>query len=481
MEADPAPDRAERRYRNVTMLIIMLGVIMASVDTTAVVLALPTMMTDLNSDILSMIWVLLGYLLVITILGTQVGRLGDMFGRVKTYNLGFAVFTVGSFLCGFSSSGTELIAFRLVQGVGGALISSNSGAIIADTFSLKERGRAFGITGLGWSIGAITGILVGGFLVTFLNWRYIFFINIPVGILATYGGFRLLKERSPRIKAKLDLAGITFLGASILLVLVALTNITGQGWTTLSGIMLAAGAVFLVAFFFWEKHTKSPFLDFSLLKDRVLKASMFAAFFQSLAGYSVIFLVVMYLQGPRGMTPWDASVLLIPGYILGGLIAPFSGRLSDRKGARVIASVGLLMQILGIFVYSTLGIDTPLVLVILGSVLTGAGTSTFFPANTSAVMAAAPPKAYGVTAGLLRTLSNLGMVCSFAVALFFASLAIPRDLAFQIFLGLPGGLTGSKALAFINGMQTAFYASIVLLVIAFFLSVLRGREVRAQK
>ena len=146
---------------------------------------------------LSMIWVLLSYLLVITILGTQVGKLGDMFGRVRMYNLGFAVFTFGSLLCGISSDGNQLIAFRVLQGVGGALISSNSGAIIADTFSKKERGKAFGFTGMGWSIGAILGILVGGAFVTFLNWRYIFFINIPIGIVATIAGYYLLKERSP--------------------------------------------------------------------------------------------------------------------------------------------------------------------------------------------------------------------------------------------------------------------------------------------
>ncbi len=471
----------EKRYRTIAIVIIMLGVTMSAVDTTAVVLGLPVMKEDLNTDILSMIWVLLAYLLVITVLGTQVGKLGDMLGRVRMYNLGFALFTFGSLLCGLSQDGTQLIAFRVVQGVGGAFISSNSGAIIADTFDHRERGKAFGLTGMGWSIGAVLGILVGGFFVTFLTWRYIFFINIPIGIFATVAGYYLLEERSPRKRQAIDLGGIILLGASLLLILVAITDITGSGWTMEYGLELVFGIIALIGFILWERNFSNPFLDFSLFRDRIFRSSSLAAFFQSLASYAVIFLVIMYLQGPRGMTPWDASVLLIPGYVLGGMIAPFSGRLSDRKGARVIASVGLALQICSILVYSTLALDTSVLVVVLGSVLSGAGTSTFFPANTSAVMANAPPQSYGISAGLLRTMANLGMVCSFAVAIFFASISIPRDLAFQIFLGVGEAMNGALAIAFIDGMRSALMVSVLLLIVAFFLSILRGKEKRAME
>ncbi len=431
-------EQTERRYRRIAMIIIMLGVTMSAVDTTAVVLGLPVMMQDLHSDILSMIWVLLVYLLVITILGTQVGKMGDMFGRVRMFVIGFAVFTIGSLFCGISSDGTQLIAFRVIQGIGGALISSNSGAIIADIFPMKERGKAFGITGLGWSIGAILGILVGGAFVTFFNWRYIFFINLPIGVVATIVGYYFLKERSPRKHEAMDLTGIALLGTSLFLILYAITSITGSGLTIEYGAELLVGAIAFIGFYVWERKTSSPFLDLTLFNDRIFAASSFAAFFQSLAGYAVIFLVIMYLQGPRGMTPWDASLLLIPGYILGGLIAPFAGRLSDSHGARIIASLGLVLQLFGILIFSFLNIDTSVILVVLGSILNGAGNSMFFPANTSAVMANAPPGAYGISSGLLRTMSNIGMVCSFAVALFFASISIPRDVAFQIFLGVGG-------------------------------------------
>ena len=455
---------------------------MSAVDTTAVVLGLPVMMSDLHSDILSMVWVIMAYLLVITILGTQVGKLGDMLGRVRMYNVGFGVFTVGSLLCGFSANGAELIGFRVLQGVGGALISSNSGAIIADTFPPERRGRAYGFTGLGWSAGAVVGILVGGAFVTFLNWRYIFFINIPIGIEATSAGYLVLKEASPKLKTRLDFAGMLLLGGGLYLLLNFMTDITGSPLSLLLETELAVAAVLLAAFAVWERHTSSPVIDLGLLRKRVLTASIAAAFFQFLASFAVLFLVIMYLQGPRGQSPWNASLLLIPGYVLGGTIAPFAGRLSDKLGARVVASAGLLLQSLGILTYSTLALGTPLYVVTVAAVINGAGSSTFVPANNSAVMANAPRSSFGIASGLLRTFSNIGMVCSFAVAILIASVSIPRYLAFEIFLGTTGsgGISGPLSQAFVDGMHSALMVSIALLVVAMVLSVMRGKESRGE-
>jgi EmrB/QacA subfamily drug resistance transporter len=471
------PSYPDRRYQLVALAIVMTGVLMSAVDTTAVVLGLPVMMGDLHTDILSMIWVIMAYLLVITILGTQVGKLGDMLGRVRMYNLGFAIFTFGSLLCGLSSTGPEIVDFRVLQGIGGALISSNSGAIIADTFPENRRGRAFGYTGFGWSAGAILGILVGGAFVTFLNWRYIFFINLPIGAVATTVGYARLRDRSPRMKSTFDLLGMLLLGAGLYLWLVFLTDVTGSGWSLSYAPGLVAGTLLLVGFVLWERRYSTPLLNLSLLRQRVLTASMLASFFQSLASFAVLFLVIMYLQGPRGLSPWNASVLLIPGYVLGGLVAPLAGRLSDKLGARVVASLGLVVQAAGMLTYSTLAIDSPLYVVILGSVMTGAGSSCFFPANNSAVMASAPRGAYGIASGLLRTFSNIGMVSSFAVALLVASLSIPRQLAFQIFLGT-SGISGTLSAAFVDGLHSALVASIALLGVAFLLSALRGKEAR---
>jgi hypothetical protein len=310
-----------------------------------------------------------------------------------------------------------------------------------------------------------------------LSWRYIFFINVPIGTGATLVGYFMLKEKSPRLKESLDYGGLLLLGTGLFLILYGVSNITGSGWDYTTGLEMLMGAMLIVSFIFLEMRIKHPLLDLSILKSRILTASIFAAFFQSLATFAVLFLIIMYLQGPRGLSPWNSSILLIPGYILGGVVAPLSGRLSDRVGARVVATIGLSVQIVGVLIYLTFAISTSIYVVILGAVVYGSGNSAFFAPNNSAVMSSAPPKAYGVSNGLLRTMANVGMLSSFAVALLMSSLSIPRAYAFQIFLGV-GKINGQLSLEYIKGMHTALLASIVMLLIAIVLSVLRGRETR---
>ncbi|HLH71671.1 MAG TPA: MFS transporter [Chloroflexota bacterium] len=468
---------AVRRQQTLVLIVVMLGVSMAAIDTTIVVLSLPVMMVDLHSDIVTMVWVIMAYLLTLTILGTQVGRLGDMYGRVRMYNLGFAIFTLGSVLCGLAQSGPELIGLRVIQGIGGALISANSGAIIADNVPVSERGRAYGWTSIGFNVGAILGILLGGVLITFVNWRFIFYINLPIGLIALVLAYLVLRERSPHRRETIDVLGMALLGVGLLLVLLSLTNIAGLGWSTLNGILLAIGVVSIGVFLVWENQTSAPLLALSLFHRRVLTASIFAAFFQALGNFAVLFLVTMYLQGVRGLSPFAASLLLIPGYAVGGVIGPWSGRLADRLGARIPASVGLGFQIAGVLLYSTLGLTTPYWVVIFAAILSGVGSGFFFPANNSAVMANAPTDAYGIASGLLRTLANVGMVGSFAVVLLAASAAVSRQEAFQIFLGT-SVLTPALAAAFVRGLHLALLITVIPLAIAVVLSVLRGQEVR---
>ncbi len=475
--ADPAPEADQTRYRSLVMLVVMMGVMVAAVDTTIVVLGLPVMMVDLHSNIISMVWVIMAYLLTLTMLSTQVGRFGDMFGRVRMYNLGFAVFTLGSLLCGLSHTGTQIVVFRIVQGIGGALISSNSGAIIADTIPASERGRAYGVMAVGWSMGAVLGILLGGVIVTFVTWRYIFFINLPIGLVALVISYRVLRERSHPVPHKLDLPGMGLLGLGLVLSLIALTNVTGGGWTTGTVVRLAIGVGLLAIFALWERRSPAPLVDISLLRQRVLTASILASFFQALGSYAVMFLVIMYLQGVRGLSPFSASLLLVPGYGLGGFLGPVSGQLADRYGARIPASFGLALQMLGILLYATLTVGSPLWVVVGAALVNGVGSSFFFPANNSAVMANAPQRSYGVASGLLRTFSNIGMVGSFAVALLAASAAIPRQDAFAVFLGT-SKLSASLAHAFVHGLHAALFTSIGLTLCALVLSILRGKEQR---
>lgn len=467
---------ADRRYQRLTLVIVFAAVMMTAIDTTAVILALPTMLTDLRTDVVSGIWIIMAYLLVLATLGTQVGRLGDMFGRVRMFNAGFFVFTASSLACALATNGTEIIAFRAVQGIGGAMVFANSGAIIADTFPPRERGRAYGYTGVGYSTGAILGILLGGVLTTFVTWRAIFLLNLPVGVVAGLVGYWVLRERSPLVSRRLDLGGMALLAGGLVLLLGALTYLAGFGWSTVLRLELVAGTVALVGFVAWEAWGASaPLLDLGLLRRRTLSASVFAAFFQAIANLAVLFVVIMYLQGVRGLSPFSSSVLLVPGYVLGGAVAPFAGRSSDRFGARLIATVGLVAMSGGILVYASLSATSALGLVVVGSVVSGIGNSTFYPSNNSEVMTSAPPGAYGVTSGLLRMFTNIGTVCSFAIALLVVSFTIPRSEAFGIFLGV-GTLDPAHFGPFVSGMRAVLYVALAFVAVALVLSAVRGRR-----
>ena len=227
--ASPAPPVAPRPVRrNLGLAVVMTGVLITAVDTTIVVLALPEIERGLRVDLSSVIWVIIGYLLVITLLATQVGRLGDMFGRVRMYEAGFIVFIVGSALCALAWDGSSMIGFRVLQGIGGALVTANSGAVIADLFPPHERGKAYGFNGIGWSAGAVLGIVLGGVIVTYLSWRWIFWINVPIGIAAVLLAVRVLHDVGERRRHRLDVAGMVTLGLGLFGVLWAMTSLASS-------------------------------------------------------------------------------------------------------------------------------------------------------------------------------------------------------------------------------------------------------------
>jgi EmrB/QacA subfamily drug resistance transporter len=482
MSKTAAPEeRHQRRRTNLGLAVVMTGVLITAVDTTIVVLALPEIERGLHVALSSVIWVIIGYLLVITLLASQVGRLGDMFGRVRMYEAGFVVFIVGSALCALSWNEGAIIVFRILQGIGGALVTANSGAVIADLFPPERRGRAYGFNAVGYSLGAVLGIVLGGVIVTFVSWRWIFWINVPIGIVAVTLALRVLRDSGKRESRSIDLIGMLLAGLGLFGILWAVTNLATRALDPELVTFLVGGVVALVLFALVEAHIKDPMVHLSLFRVPTLTPSLLASLLQGLANYAVLFLVLMYLQGPRGLSPLDASLLLVPGYLVGGAIGPFSGRIADRVGPVIPATVGLATQIIGLAIYAQLGLSTGLWLVVVASIVNGIGSSTFFPANNAAVMKASPPNVFGVSAGMLRTFQNVGMVFSFSMAILIASHAIPRALAFAIFVGTTT-LHGHLAAVFVHGLHAAFYASSSFLVLAALLSATRVRHlVRARQ
>ena len=198
------------RTQRAALAVIVLGTLMVAIDTTIVLLALPTMAGDLHAGLDVMIWTILVYLLLTAVLTVHLGRIGDVYGRSRMFNACFAVFTAGSFLCALAPDAYSLIGFRVVQAVGGSLMAANSGAIVADIFPPESRGKAFGYTTLGWSAGATVGIVLGGIITTLVGWRYIFFLNVPIGIVAVPLGIRTLRDPT-RVRSRVDVRGMLLL------------------------------------------------------------------------------------------------------------------------------------------------------------------------------------------------------------------------------------------------------------------------------
>ncbi|MDD1753164.1 MAG: MFS transporter, partial [Methanotrichaceae archaeon] len=456
------------------LFILVLGTLMGALDSTIVILAFPDIAKSLSSNIATTMWIILVYLLILAVTTTPFGRVGDVFGRSRMFNSGFIIFTIGSALCGLSTNIHHLILSRGIQAIGGSLLQANGGAIIADVFPVEERGKAFGYNSMGWTIGSMIGIVLGGMITTYVGWEYIFFINIPIGIAAVLLGLINLKDVK-KIEQTLDLGGMALLATSLSLMSYGAVDFAGSGLTSLNLTLMIIGLVIVPIFVSYEIRQESPMIDLRMFSERVLRYSLLAAFFMSLGYLSVVFLVIMYLQGVRGLSPLDASLLLIPGYVVGSLLSPMMGRLSDRYGARIIATSGIIVVEIAVLLYMTLRMNSAPYVVLIASTVSGFGTSMFFPANNSAVMKRAHGGSYGSLSGLLRTLQNIGVLGSFVIAISVASAAVPRSVAFDIFIGTTN-LTGSIASEFIIGIDSALTVSFILLAIAGAMSFVRGKD-----
>jgi EmrB/QacA subfamily drug resistance transporter len=470
-------------YKWIVLSVTTVGALMAAIDSTIVTLALPDMMVELHADLVSMIWVIMAYILVSTVFLLTFGRVADLFGRVRMYNLGFVVFTIGSALCGFSGNVTQLILFRIVQGAGAAMMVVNSAALITEVFPADERGRALGINGITWAAGGVIGPVLGGLILSAGNWRWIFFINVPIGIFGALWGYRALKEMSTRDRSeKFDALGAISFSIGLVSILLALTSGISLGWFSLPVLGLFALFIMMViVFFWWEQRAVSPVLNFALFKDRVYNFSVLSAMMQSLAMFAVNFLVIFYLQGVRGYDALHAALLLIPLPIVSSVLAPISGIIADRIGARAPATLGVLIEATALVWFSQLTPTTAYWQIAVGLGFMGLGGGLFFSPNTSAAMNAAPRARLGIASATLATLRQVGMVTSFALAMAVSAASLPHDVMMQLFVGTNVSLGSSVAQAFVIGMHSAFHVSLILCLVAACLSWVRGKENRRQK
>jgi EmrB/QacA subfamily drug resistance transporter len=469
-------------YKWKAFSVTSVGSLMSAVDSTIVLLALLPIAEDIGSDYVTMVWVVIAYILANTALVLSLGRLADMYGRKRMYNVGFVVFIVGSALCGFAASGLTLVGFRALQGVGAALLAANSFAILSEAFPINERGRAFGANSIVWGSGTILGIILGGLIIAYTSWRLIFLINVPIGAFGTLWAYRTLKEAKNNSKRQsFDLPATTAFTVGLLALLFGVTWGLIYSWSDPLTLLSIFISPWLFLFFvYWEiRRSRDPVIDFSFFKNRVFSLSIVTAMLQSLALFSVNFLLIFYLEGIAGLDILTASYLIIPMAVASSVVGPYAGLLSDRFGARIIASTGLVIQMIVLFFLSRLTVSTTLLQVGLIEAFYGLGGGLFWPANTSAIMAASPSARYGVASGIMNTFRNTGMVMSFALSLTAIIGVIPAAIVYQLFIGtFSGTLAPQAATAYLSGQSFAFELSAVLLIIATLFSLVRGKEAR---
>lgn len=462
-------------YKWVALSVTTVGALMVAIDSTIVVLALPNMLEDLHSNLVRMTWVIIGYLLVSTVLLLTFGRMADMFGRVKMYNLGFLVFTLGSVLCGLAQSDSMLIASRILQGAGGAMLAANAMAIITEVFPSEQRGQAMGINAVTWGAGSVLGPVLGGFILAGATWRWIFLVNLPIGIVGTLAAYILLHDIAPNPKGeRFDLFGALFFTIGLVCLLLGLTGGIGAGWLSPSILLLFTLAIVaLVVFIVWERRVPYPMLDLGLFDNHRYAFSVAAAALQSLAVFAVNFLLIFYLQGVRGYSPLTAAFLILPMPLVSSVLGPISGRWADRVGGTLPATLGLAVQAIALVVLMRLSPTTPYLVLALALALMGAGSGLFWSPNTSTTMGAAPRNRLGVASATLGTLRNVGMVLSFAVALAVAAATMPPAVMNAVFLGTVVHLQASISAAFTAGMNHSFLASVLICLLAIVCSLVR--------
>ncbi len=446
------------RYKWIALSNTTLGVLMATLDASIVIISLPAIFRGIGLDPLDpgnigyLLWMILGYLLVQAVLVVALGRLGDMFGRVRLYNLGFAIFSVASLALSvdpFTKSGGALwlIGWRFVQAFGGAMLTANSAAILTDAFPASQRGMALGINQVTALAGQFLGLVAGGLLAV-IDWRAVFWVSVPFGVLGTIWSYRSLREVGSPKRARVDWAGNLTFVVGTTAILAAITygiqpyggSPTGWGNPLVLG-GLGAGVLTLVAFCVVETRVAAPMLDLRLLRIRSFMAGNLATLLTSISRGGLQFMLIIWLQGIwlplRGYdfedTPLWAGIYILPltvGFLIAG---PLSGHLSDRYGSRVFATGGLVITALSFVGFMLLPVRfayPPFALLLLAC---GIGMGMFSAPNTSSIMSSVPPGRRGVASGMRATFQNSGSALSIGV---FFSLMIA---------GLAGTLPGALA------------------------------------
>lgn len=447
------------KYKWVALSNTTIGVLMASINSTIILISLPAIFRGLNIDPFLpgsfeyLLWILMGYMIVTAVLLVTVGRLSDIFGRVRLFNFGFLIFTIGSILLFLTPSkgdtgALELIFFRMIQAIGGSFLFANSAAIITDSFPVSERGKAMGINQIAALAGSLVGLILGGILAA-INWRYVFLVSVPVGLFGTIWSLLKLKDHSIRHKdQKIDIPGNASFAGGITLILLGVTyglmpyGTSSMGWgDPFVQFAILSGVALLVVFIFIERAVEQPMFNLKLFRNRAFTTGSFAGMLQSMGMGGMMFMIIILLQGiwlplhnySYSSVPFWAGIYTIPmmaGFVLMG---PISGTLSDKIGARLLGTIGMSISGVAFLLLSTLSYDFSYVPFALMLFMMGFGMGTFAAPNITAIMNSVPPQQRGVASGMRTTLQNTGQTASmgifFSIVLVYLTKFLPGSFS----------------------------------------------------
>ena len=403
------------------LLVLCLGFFMILLDTTIVNIAIPSMIDALKASLDQILWVLNAYILVYAVLLISAGRLGDLYGQRNLFAIGLFVFTAASAVCGLAQTTDQLIAARIVQGIGGALLTPQTLAIITTIFPPERRGAAFGIWGAVAGVAAVLGPTLGGFIVTYWSWRGIFYVNLPVGVLAIVGAFLIVPDLRPGRRHGLDLVGVLLASAGLFGIVFGL--IEGQrynwgaifGWVTIPEI-IGAGAVVLVFFVIWERFQPEPLVPLSLFSDRNFSLMNWVSGVMSFDMLGLFLPLTIYFQSVLGMTALRAGLTLAPMSLVSIVVAPNAGRMVDRIGGKYILRLGLTLFGLGMgLIILVAAPDSTWASFFFPAIVAGLGMGCMFAPLSSVAMRNIQPRMAGAASGVLNTARQVGGVVGSAV------------------------------------------------------------------
>ena len=431
--------------------------------------ALPTISDHFDTDLPTVQWVIVGYALAISALLLPMGRLSDVAGRKQVFISGLVIFIIGAALAGISPNVLTLILSKIFQGSGTAMIQATGMAMLISVFPSTERGKALGTHMSVVGAGGVAGPAVAGLIVNELGWRWVFFLNVPMGLVAIIGALVILDKRQlmqDNQTLGFDWRGAALSAGALITFLLALTDGPRSGWGSPHILVALLSFIALLGtFIWWELRTEAPMLDLRLFKRRVFSLGVSAGFLNFLGHSPMRFLMPFYLQAVLGFSPAQMGLILVPNAVAFIIIGPLAGRLSDRYGWRKFTTSGLLLSAAGLFILSRVTETSPLGLAMAGMIIQTLGMGMFQPANNSSILSTLEPARYGVVGGLLNLTRNSGNITSIALA----TVIVTAVMASHGFAPSLSGVsdTGSAELlgAFTSGVRTtALAVGIVMLV-----------------